>query len=304
VLAQTPPFRPLVERIGARGFCRSSRQLIQACRETEAGRLTCIQARSSSTISTTRCAYGLTAKRSGSPGRAPERLRRHERKPIVEDARLFFGSGGNPNETTGEKFLPGFVRGFLRGSRAGAGEGSRAGPRRSSPARWNRRGGRVRCRVSSADQHQEPAAARTSHRSSNNYYQAVQARTSSRVAEKEHAEFAAGEENGKRSRRSYTGRHAGRQGPARALSRPAGAVRTASCTAAPRFADPGLAGCCAPGALYRTAIFTDWNDFNILGSTNDEDVDFAPAHRGLPRRAGGKVSGRGWWRWSTSSSRR
>src|SRR5436305_12338686 len=76
-------------------------------------------------------AYGLSAKRLlGALAERPERLPEASRQAIVEYATLFFGSGGNHNETTGQKLLPGIsFEELSRAAEAARAKGARLGTR-------------------------------------------------------------------------------------------------------------------------------------------------------------------------------
>src|SRR3954470_4808638 len=104
------PPSPLAGRIGDRGFLQveaPSFARLPLQQKLLAWHLTRAAVQLDPVFYDQMSAYGLTAKRLlGALVERPERLPEASRKGIVEYAMLFFGSGGNHNETTGEKFLP------------------------------------------------------------------------------------------------------------------------------------------------------------------------------------------------------
>jgi dipeptidyl-peptidase III len=102
---------PQVERIGQRAFVQvetPSFAKLPARQKVLAYHLTQAAIQLDPIFYDQMSSYGLSAKRLlGALVERPERLPEAARPAIVEYAKLFFGNGGNHNEATGEKFLPG-----------------------------------------------------------------------------------------------------------------------------------------------------------------------------------------------------
>ena len=112
LLAQAPSRSPLVARVGERGFLQAqapSFSKLPVNQKLVAYHLYQAAVQLDPIFYDQMSAYGLTAKRLlGALVEDPERLPEASRQAIVDYAMLFFGSNGNHNETTGEKFLPAF----------------------------------------------------------------------------------------------------------------------------------------------------------------------------------------------------
>src|SRR3954454_12432123 len=130
VLAQAPS--PLVGRVGDRGFLQvqsPSYSKLPLNQKLVAWHLYRAAVRLDPIFYDQMSSYGLTAKRLlGALIERPERLPEPARKAVVEYAMLFFGSGGNHNETTGEKFVPGIsFEDFARAAEQARAQGARLG---------------------------------------------------------------------------------------------------------------------------------------------------------------------------------
>src|SRR4051812_24815535 len=101
--AQTPSPSPLVSRIGTRGFLQvqaPSYARLPLSQKQVAYHLRQAAIQLDPIFYDQMSAYGLTAKRLlGALVERPERLPEASRKALVEYAMLFFGNGGNHNET-------------------------------------------------------------------------------------------------------------------------------------------------------------------------------------------------------------
>src|SRR4051812_46008989 len=109
--AAAPP-SPQVERIGPRSFLQvetPSFAKLPLSQKIVAYHLTQAAIQLDPIFYDQMATYGLTAKRLlGALVERPERLPEPTRAAIVEYAKLFFANSGNHNETTNQKFLPGF----------------------------------------------------------------------------------------------------------------------------------------------------------------------------------------------------
>ena len=112
LLAQGPSRSPLAAQIGERGFLQvqsPSFSKLPANQKLVAYHLYQAAVQLDPIFYDQMSAYGLTAKRLlGALVEDPGRLPESSRQAIVDYTMLFFGSNGNHNETTGEKFLPAF----------------------------------------------------------------------------------------------------------------------------------------------------------------------------------------------------
>src|SRR3954465_7452074 len=108
--ASPSPASPLAGRIGDRGFLQvqsPSFSKLPLQQKLLAYRLTRAAIQLDPIFYDQMASYGLEAKRLlGALAERPERLPAGSRQAIVDYATLYFGSGGNHNETTGLKFVP------------------------------------------------------------------------------------------------------------------------------------------------------------------------------------------------------
>src|SRR6476661_5962746 len=112
LLAQGPSRSPLAARVGARVLLQAqppSFSKLPANQKLVAYHLYQAAVQLDPIFYDQMSAYGLTAKRLlGALVEDPRRLPEPSRQAILDYAMFFFGSNGNHNETTGEKFLPTF----------------------------------------------------------------------------------------------------------------------------------------------------------------------------------------------------
>jgi dipeptidyl-peptidase III len=132
LFAQTPAPSPLVERIGDRGFLQvasPSFSKLPLQQKLLAYHLTRAAIQLDPIFYDQMSSYGLTAKRLlGALAEKPERLPAASRKAIADYATLFLGSGGNHNDTTGEKFVPEIsFEDFSRAAEEARSKGARLG---------------------------------------------------------------------------------------------------------------------------------------------------------------------------------
>lgn len=129
---QAPAASPLVARIGDRGFLQveaPSFAKLSLQQKLLAWHLTRAAVQLDPVFYDQMSTYGLAAKRLlGALAERPERLPDASRQAIVEYATLFLANNGNHNETTGEKFLPGFsFEDFARAAEQARSQGARLG---------------------------------------------------------------------------------------------------------------------------------------------------------------------------------
>ena len=132
LLAQAPSPSPLVGRVGVRAFLQvqaPSYAKLPLNQKLVAYHLHQAAIQLDPIFYDQMSAYGLTAKRLlGALVERPERLPEGSRQAIVDYAMLFFGSKGNHNEATGEKFVPGLsFEDFSRAAEQARAQGARLG---------------------------------------------------------------------------------------------------------------------------------------------------------------------------------
>lgn len=223
--------------------------------------------------------YGLAAKRLlGALVEDPRRLPETLRGPIVEYTKLFFANHGNHNETTGQKFVPGFSAADL----AHAAEEARAhGARLGSAAtlaatlRELERPLFDPAFAPTITDKSPPPGQDILTASSNNYYQGVRLADLAGFHEEHALDSRLVKRDGKLVEEVWrAGTPDGRVPPGR-YARELGAVNRELEEAA-RYADAEQAAVIhALARFYQTGDLGDWRAFNILWLKGNPTIDFA-----------------------------
>ncbi|HEV7519268.1 MAG TPA: peptidase, partial [Thermoanaerobaculia bacterium] len=281
--AATPgPPSPEVERIGQRSFVQvetPSFARLPLQQKVVAYHLTQAAIQLDPIFYDQMSAYGLAAKRLvGAMVERPERLPAASRAAIVEYAKLFFGNGGNHNETTNQKFLPGVS--FEELSRA-AEEARAKGARLGSPGDLAKLLAALRAPLFdpayavSITVKDPPPGQDILTASSNNFYHGVTLADLKGFAEKNPLNSRLVKVNGRLVEQVYrAGTPDGKVPPglyARELQAVDRELEAAALAAGPAQAREIRALI----RYYQTGDLKDWNDFNVLWVRNDEAVDFA-----------------------------
>jgi dipeptidyl-peptidase-3 len=282
LLAAAPAPSPLVQRIGDSGFLQVETPSFS--RLTPKQRLLAYHLAQAAiqldpVFYDQMSAYGLTAKRLlGALVERPERLPEGSRKAIVEYATLFFGNGGNHNETTSLKFLPGIsFEEFSRAAEAARSKGARLGTREQLARTLQELraplfdpGFQPKLTEKTPPPGQDILTA-----SSNNYYQGVTLKDLAGFAERNPLNSRLVKQNGKLVEEVYrAGTPDGRIPPGHYARELAAVDRELE--EAARLADPQQAQVLrALVRFYQTGDLKDWHDFNVLWIRNDATVDFA-----------------------------
>jgi dipeptidyl-peptidase III len=278
--AQTPS--PLVGRIGDRGFLQvqsPSYSRLPLSQKLVAYHLYRAAVQLDPIFYDQMSSYGLTAKRLlGALAERPERLPEPSRKAIVEYAMLFFGNGGNHNETTGEKFIPAIsFEDFSRAAEQARAQGARLGTQAQlaqtlkslqAPLFDPRFQPQITAKT-------PPPGEDILTASSNNYYQGVRLGDLKGFQEKNPLNSRLVKKNGKLVEEVYRAGTPDGKVPPGLYAKELRAVDRELEEAA-KSADPGLAKVLrALVRYYQTGDLKDWHDFNVLWIQNDEAVDFA-----------------------------
>jgi dipeptidyl-peptidase-3 len=224
-------------------------------------------------------AYGLTAKRLlGALAEKPERLPAATRAAIVEYAQLFFGNGGNHDETTGLKFLPRLsFEEFAAAAEAARQKGAKLGSREAlgrtlQELRKPLFDDRFETKITEKN---PPPGKDILTASSNNYYQGVTLAEATSFAEKHPLNSRLVKKNGKLVEEVYRAGTPDGKVPPGLYARELAAVDR-ELEAAAGFADPQQAKVLrALVRFYQTGDLKDWHDFNVLWIQDDPTVDFA-----------------------------
>ena len=223
--------------------------------------------------------YGLAAKRLlGAMVERPERLPPPSRAAIVEYAKLFFGNGGNHNETTNLKFVPAVsYEVFSRAAQEARTKGARLG----SESALGKLLAELRAPLFdpayevSITVKDPPPGKDILTASSNNYYRGVTLDELKSFTEKNPLNSRLVKENGRLTEQVYrAGTPDGRVPPglyAKELQAVDGELEMAAQAASPEQAKEIR----ALVRYYQTGNPKDWSDFNVLWVRNDEPVDFA-----------------------------
>jgi len=223
--------------------------------------------------------YGLTAKRLlGALAERPERLPEGSRKAILEYATLFLANGGNHNETTGEKFLPGIS--FEELSRAA--EQARAkGAKLGTPEQLARTLEELRTPLfdpkfePKITEKNPPQGEDILTASSNNYYRGVTLEDLKSFTERYPLSSRLVKKNGQLVEEVYRAGTPDGKVPPGLYARELQAVNRELEEAA-RVADPEQAKVLrALIRFFQTGDPQDWYDYNVLWIGNDAIVDFA-----------------------------
>lgn len=282
LFAQAPASSPLVERIGDRGFLQvasPSFSKLPLQQKRLAYHLTRAAIQLDPIFYDQMSSYGLTAKRLlGALAEKPERLPAASRKAIVDYATLFLGSGGNHNETTGEKFVPGVS--FEEFSRA-AEEARSKGARLGSKEQLAKILQDLKAPVFDPNfepmltQKTPPAGQDVLTASSNNYYQGVTVQDLAGFTEKYPLNSRLVKKDGKLVEEVYRAGTPDGKVPPGLYARELQAVNRELEEAA-KLADPKQAEVLrALIRFYQTGDPEDWRRANILWVQNDATVDFA-----------------------------
>jgi dipeptidyl-peptidase-3 len=282
LLAQAPSRSPLVARVGERGFLQvqsPSFSKLPLNQKLVAYHLAQAAIQLDPIFYDQMSAYGLTAKRLlGALVEDPKRLPEPSRKAVVDYAMLFFGSGGNHNETTGEKFVPALsFEQFSQAAEQARAKGARLGTRaqlaqtlKSLQAALFDPGFQPQITTKNP-----PAGDDILTASSNNYYQGVKLSDLQGFTEKNPLNSRLVNRNGKLVEEVYRAGTPDGKVPPGLYARELQAVNR-ELEAAARSADPGLAKVLrALVRFYQTGDLKDWHDYNVLWIQNDEEVDFA-----------------------------
>jgi dipeptidyl-peptidase-3 len=224
-------------------------------------------------------AYGLTAKRLlGALVERPDRLPPGTRQAIVEYAELFFGNGGNHDETTGLKLLPRLsFEEFAAAAELARQKGARLGTREALG--HTLQGLRKplfdpKFEVKLTEKNPPPGKDILT-ASSNNYYQGVTLAEATGFAEKHPLNSRLVKQGGKLVEEVYRAGTPDGKVPPGLYARELAAVDR-ELEAAAELADPEQARVLrALVRFYQTGDLKDWHDFNVLWIKNDATVDFA-----------------------------
>jgi dipeptidyl-peptidase III len=224
-------------------------------------------------------AYGLTAKRLlGALAEHPERLPAASRQAIVDYATRFFSNGGNHDETTGLKFLPGFSFETLADA---AGQARAQGAPLGTEAQLAATLKELRAPLfdpafePKLTEKNPPPGEDILTASGNNYYQGVTLKDAAGFAEKHPLNSRLVKRDGKLVEEVYrAGTPDGKVPPGRYARELAAVDRELE--AAAQVADPAQAKVIrALVRFYQTGDPRDWDAFNILWLADDATVDFA-----------------------------
>jgi dipeptidyl-peptidase-3 len=282
LLAQAPSPSPLVARIGARGFLQvqsPSYSKLPLRDKLVAYHLYRAAVELDPIFYDQMSAYGLTAKRLlGALVERPERLPEASRKAIVEYAMLFFGNGGNHNEATGEKFVPGIsFEDFTKAAEQARAQGAKLGTQAQLSKTLKSLQAplfdpKFQPQITTKN---PPPGEDILTASSNNYYQGVRAGDLKGFTEKNPLNSRLVKKNGKLVEEVYRAGTPDGKVPPGLYAKELRAVDR-ELEAAAESADPGLARVLrALVRFYQTGDLKDWHDFNVLWIQNDEAVDFA-----------------------------
>jgi dipeptidyl-peptidase-3 len=273
---------PLVERIGDRAFIQvktPSFSKLTAAQKVLAYHLTQAAIQLDPIFYDQMSTYGLTAKRLVCGlVEDPSRLPAASRKAIVEYAKLFLGNGGNHNETTNQKFVPGIPYAqFAAAAEAARAKGARLGTRAqlaATLASLERPLFDPAFEVSITEK-DPPKGQDILQASSNNYYQGVSLADLKGFVETHPLNSRLVKTNGKLVEQVYRAGTPDGRIPPGLYAKELQAVDRELEQAA-RAADPQQAKVIrALIRFYQTGDLKDWHDFNVLWIGNDADVDFA-----------------------------
>ncbi|HKI04718.1 MAG TPA: hypothetical protein VKK31_22245 [Thermoanaerobaculia bacterium] len=279
---QPPTPSPLVERIGDRGFLQveaPSFSKLPLKEKLLAYHLTRAAIQLDPIFYDQMSSYGLAAKRLlGALAEKPERLPEESRQAIVEYAKLFLGSGGNHNETTSDKFVPGFsFEQLSRAAEQARTRGARLGTREQLARTLNE----LRTPLfdpafePTITEKDPPAGQDILTASSNNYYQGVALKDLTGFAEKNPLNSRLVKKDGRLVEEVYRAGTPDGKVPPGLYARELAAVNRELEEAA-RLADPQQAKVLRALVHYlQTGDLKDWHDFNVLWIQNDATVDFA-----------------------------
>jgi dipeptidyl-peptidase III len=223
--------------------------------------------------------YGLKAKRLlGALAERPERLPEASRTAIVEYATLFLGSGGNHNDTTGQKFLPAIsFEDFSRAAEAARAAGARLGSREQLAKTLKELQTPLfdpRFETTITEKSPPPGEDILT-ASSNNYYKGVTLKDLTGFAEKHPLNSRLVKKDGRLIEEVYRAGTPDGKIPPGLYAKELAAVNRELEEAA-RLADPQQAKVLrALVHFYQTGDPKDWHDFNVLWLQNDATVDFA-----------------------------
>jgi len=223
--------------------------------------------------------YGLEAKRLlGAMVEDPARLPAASRQAIVDYAALFFGNGGNHNETTNQKFVPALsYEQFAAAAEAARAKGAKLGTRAQLAKRL---AGLQRPLFDPAYQvsiteKSPPAGQDILQASSNNYYQGVTLADLKGFVERHALDSRLVKRNGKLVEEVYRAGTPDGKVPPGLYAKELRAVDRELELAA-RAADPRQAKVIrALVRFYQTGDLKEWHDFNVLWIADDATVDFA-----------------------------
>ncbi|HEY0513591.1 MAG TPA: peptidase M49 [Thermoanaerobaculia bacterium] len=280
--AQPHPPSPLVGRLGDRGFLQvesPSFSKLPLQQKLLAYHLAQAAIQLDPIFYDQMAAYGLTAKRLlGALAERPERLPAAARKAIVDYATQFLGSGGNHNETTGAKFLPGLsFEAFSQAAEQARSQGARLGTREQLARTLKELQAplfdpRFQPKITEKN---PPPGQDILTASSNNYYQGVTLKDLAGFVERHPLNSRLVKRNGKLVEEVYrAGTPDGKILPGLYARELAAVDRELE--AAAGVADPRQARVLrALVHFYQTGDLKDWHDFNVLWIQNDATVDFA-----------------------------
>jgi len=282
LLAQAPSRSPLAAQIGERGFLQvqsPSFSKLPANQKLVAYHLYQAAVQLDPIFYDQMSAYGLTAKRLlGALVEDPKRLPESSRQAILDYTMLFFGSNGNHNETTGEKFLPAFsFEQLSQAAEQARAKGARLGTQaqlaqtlKSLQAPLFDPKFQPQLTTKNPPQGEDILTA-----SSNNYYQGVKLDELKGFTEKNPLNSRLVDRGGKLVEEVYRAGTPDGKIPPGLYARELKAVNR-ELEAAAQSADPGLAKVLrALVRFYQTGDLKDWHDYNVLWIQNDEEVDFA-----------------------------
>jgi dipeptidyl-peptidase III len=294
--AQTPASKPspLVARIGGRGFLQvesPSFSKLPLQDKRIAYHLTRAAIQLDPIFYDQMSSYGLKAKRLlGALAERPERLPEASRKAIVEYAMLFFGSGGNHNDTTGKKFVPGVsFEDFSRAAEQARAQGAHLG----TGPELARTLQELRAPLFDPEfqpmltEKSPPAGEDILTASSNNYYQGVTLGDLAGFAEKNPLNSRLVKKDGRLVEEVYRAGTPDGKVPPGLYARELGAVVRELEEAARLAGSQQAAVLRALAHYYQTGDPKDWRAFNVLWIRNDATVDFASGFIELYRDARG-----------------
>jgi dipeptidyl-peptidase-3 len=273
---------PLVSRIGDRGFLQvesPSFSKLTLQQKQLAYHLTRAAIQLDPIFYDQMASYGTTAKRLlGALAEQPDRLPAESRQAIVEYATLFFGSGGNHNETTGEKFLPKIsFADFSQAAERARSQGARLGTKEKLAATLKELEAPLfdpRFQPKITEKNPQPGEDILT-ASSNDYYRGLKLAELQGFAEKNPLNSRLVKKDGKLVEEVYRAGTPDKKVPPGLFARELQAV-VGELEKAAALADPEQAKVLrALAHYYQTGDPKDWHDYNVLWIQNDATVDFA-----------------------------